>query len=75
VTENLIGRFASVEFAIDSYVFVKRKLDDAKWGQGKPSLDWPDSLSTEEQAVGWRCLEHYGWFDLDRTLPKRDHEG
>ena len=72
LTENLIPRLASVEFCIDSYSFIKRQLDDAKWTNGQPTMAWPDPLSTEEDAVGWRMLEHFGWISLDHTPRKRD---
>jgi hypothetical protein len=73
LTENIIARLASVEFSIDKYVFVRRRLDEARWENARPTLAWPERLSKEEEAVEWRMLEHFGWLDLERAPSKRDH--
>ena len=75
VTENLVGRLASVELVIDSYVFVKQKLDEGKWVKGKPCFGWPEQLTSDEEAVEWRRLDdtHF-WMTLGQTPPKQKYQ-
>jgi hypothetical protein len=73
VTENLVDRLASVELVIDSYVFVDKLLEGAKWVKGKPCFDWPETLTPEEEAVEWRRLEDSQFWTYWGLRPKREH--
>jgi hypothetical protein len=73
VTENLVDRLASVELIIDSYFFVNKLLEGAKWVKGKPCFDWPELLTAEEEAIEWRMLnDTHFWMDWS-TRPKREY--
>lgn len=70
VTENLVSRLASARLVIDSYVFVDMKLENSKWEEGRLGFDWPESLTSEEEALEWRRLDTHCWLSLENPPPK-----